>query len=268
MISPLMLRGLWAYRGFVLGSVKREFQSKYSNAMLGAVWSLLSPLAMIVVYTVIFSQVMHSRLPGAAPDARYAYSIWLCAGVLTWNLFAEIVARGQGMFLEQANLIKKISFPRICLPLIVVLNALVNFGIIFGLFTVFLLASGSFPGWTYLALLPVLVLQVLLAIGIGMIAGVLNVFFRDVGQFMTIAMQFWFWLTPIVYPASILPPEVRELLGWNPMARVIEAYQTVLVQGQAPDWGALLPVALLALVLCVLGLRLFRRRAGEMVDEL
>jgi lipopolysaccharide transport system permease protein len=268
MISSMMLRGLWAYRGFVLGSVKREFQAKYSNAMLGALWSLLAPLAMIVVYTVIFSQVMHNRLPGAAPGAPYAYSIWLCAGVLTWNLFAEIVARAQGMFLEQANLIKKISFPRICLPLIVVLNALVNFGIIFGLFTVFLIASGSFPGVVFLALLPVLLLQVLLAIGLGMVAGILNVFFRDVGQFLTIAMQFWFWLTPIVYPATILPPEVRGLLDWNPMARVIEAYQVILVQGHAPDWRALLPVALLAAVLCVLALRLFRRRAGEMVDEL
>jgi lipopolysaccharide transport system permease protein len=262
-----MLRGLWAYRGFVLGSVKREFQSKYSNAVLGALWSLLSPLAMIVVYTVIFAEVMHSKLPGAA-DSRYAYSIWLCAGVLTWGLFAEIVARAQGMFIEQANLIKKISFPRICLPLIVVLSALLNFAIIFGLFTVFLLASGTFPGWVYFSILPVLVVQVLLAIGLGMIAGVLNVFFRDVGQFVTIAMQFWFWLTPIVYPATILPADVRPLLDWNPMARVIGAYQAVLVQGTAPDWRALLPVFVLAVALCLFGLRLFRRRAGEMVDEL
>jgi lipopolysaccharide transport system permease protein len=262
-----MLRGLWAYRGFVLGSVKREFQSKYSNAVLGALWSLLSPLAMIVVYTVIFAEVMHSKLPGAA-DSHYAYSIWLCAGVLTWGLFAEIVARAQGMFIEQANLIKKVSFPRICLPLIVVLSATLNFAIIFGLFTVFLIASGSFPGWIYLSILPVLAVQVLLAIGLGMIAGVLNVFFRDVGQFVTIAMQFWFWLTPIVYPATILPANVRSLLGWNPMARVIGAYQAVLVQGTPPDWRALFPVFVLAAALCLFGLRLFRRRAGEMVDEL
>ncbi|MFK3740088.1 ABC transporter permease [Massilia sp. TN1-12] len=268
MIAPQMLRGLWLYRGFVLGSVKREFQAKYMNAMLGALWSLLSPLAMIVVYTVIFSEVMHSKLPGAGADARFAYSIYLCAGILTWGLFAEIVARGQAMFLEQANLIKKISFPRICLPLIVVLNALVNFGIIFGLFTVFLVASGTFPGPVFLAILPVLAIQLLLAIGIGMIAGVLNVFFRDVGQFVTIAMQFWFWLTPVVYPITILPPEVRDLLRWNPMARLVEAYQQVLVKGVPPDWVALLPVLLLALLLCALGLRLFRRRAGEMVDEL
>jgi lipopolysaccharide transport system permease protein len=266
MIAPQMLRGLWSYRGFVLGSVKREFQAKYSNAILGALWSLLSPLAMIVVYTVIFAEVMHSKLPGTA--SQFGYSIYLCAGVLTWGLFAEIVARGQNMFIEQANLIKKVSFPRICLPIIMVLNALVNFGIIFGLFVVFLLASHNFPGWVFLTLLPVLVVQVLFAIGLGMVAGVLNVFFRDVGQFMTIAMQFWFWLTPIVYPASILPPEVRPLLAWNPMAAVIGSYQRVLVEGTAPAWHSLVPAAVIALLLCALGLRLFRKRSGEMVDEL
>jgi lipopolysaccharide transport system permease protein len=261
-----MLRGLWAYRGFVLGSVKREFQSKYTNAMLGALWSLLSPLAMILVYTVIFAEVMHSKLPGS--DNGFAYSIYLCAGILTWGLFAEIVARGQNVFIEQANLIKKVSFPRICLPLIVVLNALVNFGIIFGLFVAFLLVSGNFPGLVFFAIVPVLVLQVLLAIGIAMVAGVLNVFFRDVGQFVTIAIQFWFWFTPIVYPDSILPDNVRPVLAYNPMAPVIGAYQAVLVKGAQPDWAALGWVALLALLLCVFGLRLFRRRSGEMVDEL
>jgi lipopolysaccharide transport system permease protein len=271
------LRGLWTYRDFVLGSVRREFQSKYSNAVLGASWSLLSPLAMIVVYTVIFSQVMHARLPGAgagvgvgtAADAPYAYSIWLCAGILSWNLFAAIVARAQGMFIEQASLIRKISFPRICLPVIVVLGALLDFGIMFGLFTLFLLGSGNFPGWVFAALAPLLLLQVLLAIGLGTVAGVLNVFFRDVGPFVGIAMQFWFWLTPIVYPASILPVGVRALLlDWNPMARLVGAWQGVLVTGTAPDWAGLASVALLAVLLCLLALHLFRRHAGEMADEL
>jgi len=265
MASP-MLRGLWAYRGFVLGSVKREFQLRYGNAMLGAAWSVLNPLAMIAVYTVIFAQVMRSRLPGS--DGAFAYSIYLCAGILTWGLFAEITARAQTMFIEQANLIKKISFPRICLPLIVVLNAGVNFAIIFGLFTLFLIVSGNFPGWVFLALLPILLLQVLLAIGLGMTLGVLNVFFRDVGQFFGIAIQFWFWLTPIVYPASILPAPARALLAWNPMAPLIGAYQGILVNARAPQWGELLMPLALGLALCLLGLRLFRKRAGEMVDEL
>ncbi|WP_311196693.1 ABC transporter permease [Rugamonas fusca] len=266
MRMPALLASVWRYRGFVLGSVRREFQAKYRNSLLGALWTVLNPLAMIIVYTVIFSQVMGSRLAGSG--APFAYSIYLCAGVLTWGLFAEITSRSQSVFIEHANLIKKLQFPRICLPIIVVLNALVNFGIIFGLFTGFLLLSGSFPGWAYLALVPVLTMLVLFAIGLGMILGVLNVFFRDVGQFFTILLQFWFWFTPIVYPVTTLPAAVRELLVWNPMAAVINACQTILVHGQAPHWRSLLPVAVLAVVSCALGLRLFRRRAGEMVDEL
>lgn len=266
MISPLMLRGVWSYRGFVLGSVKREFQSKYGNAVLGAAWSLLSPLAMILVYTVIFAEVMRAKLPGS--DNTFAYSIYLCAGILTWGLFAEIVARAQVMFIEQANLLKKISFPRICLPLIVVLNALLNFAIIFGLFTAFLIATGNLPGIAFLAIIPVLVVQVLFAIGLGMIIGVLNVFFRDIGQFFTIFIQFWFWFTPIVYPASILPEGIRAMLVFNPMAAIIAAYQGILVSGQMPQWSTLVPALVLALLMCMLGMRLFRKRSGEMVDEL
>ena len=260
------LRNLANYRGFIWGSVQREFQSKYRNSILGAAWTVLNPLAMIVVYTVIFSQVMHNRLAGAS--SPFAYSIYLCAGVLTWNLFAEITSKAQSVFIDNAGLIKKINFPRLCLPVIVVCNAGVNFAIIFGLFTAFLLVSGTFPGWVYFAVFPVLALQVLLAIGLGMILGVLNVFFRDVGQFFTISLQFWFWFTPVVYPVTVLPPEVRALLVWNPMAPVILAYQDILVNGQLPHWHTLLPAAALAVILCLLGMQLFRRRAGEMVDEL
>jgi lipopolysaccharide transport system permease protein len=266
MISRAMLRGIITYRGFIFGSVKREFQAKYRNTMLGAAWTVLSPLAMILVYTMIFSQIMHSKLPGVSSE--FAYSIYLCAGVLTWGLFAEITSRGQVMFIEHGNLLKKISFPRICLPLIVVANALVNFAIIFSLFVVFLLLSGQFPGWVFVTLLPVLLLQVLLAIGLAMVLGVLNVFFRDVGQFFTIFTQFWFWLTPVVYPASIIPAGVRPYLEWNPMTPIIQSYQQVLVSGVAPDWSRLMMPAVLAVLLCVLGMQLFRKRAGEMVDEL
>lgn len=266
MISLSMFRGVWRYRGFVLGSVKREFQSKYRNSLFGAVWTVLNPLAMITVYTVIFSEVMGSRLQGV--DSTFAYSIYLCAGALTWGLFAEITTRAQTVFIENANLIKKLQFPRICLPIIVVLNACVNFAIIFGLFTLFLVLSGTFPGTVYLLLFPVLALQILFAIGLGMVLGVLNVFFRDVGQFFGILLQFWFWFTPIVYPVTALPKPIRELLVFNPMASVIAAYQTILVRGQAPDWASMLPIAILTVLCCLMGLLLFRKRSGEMVDEL
>lgn len=260
------LQPIWAYRGFVLGTVKREFQSKYRNSLLGAAWNIINPLAMIVVYTVIFAQVMRAKLPGV--DSTFGYSIYLCAGVLTWGLFVEMVGRGQSMFLDNANLLKKISFPRITLPIVVVLNALLNFGIVFGLFLVFLLISGNFPGWVTVAALPVLALQILFAIGLGMVLGVLNVFFRDVGQFFGIFLQFWFWLTPIVYPANILPEAIKPFMNLNPMAPVIGAYQNIFVNHHWPQWGSLWPTALLASLLCLLGFRLFKKNAGEMVDEL
>ena len=259
-------RALWNYRGFIAGSVKREFQSKYRNSLLGAAWTVLNPLAMIVVYTVIFSQVMRAKLPGV--DSTFAYSIYLCAGILTWGLFAEITGRAQNVFLEHANLLKKISFPRLCLPVTVIASATLNFAIIFGLFTAFLAVTGNFPGWAYVALLPVLAIQIAFAIGLGMVLGVLNVFFRDVGQFYGVVIQFWFWLTPIVYSVSILPESMRPLIAFNPMASLMAAYQGILVTGEWPDWISLWPVTLLAVLLCIWGMRLFRKHAGEMVDEL
>ena len=265
MMSAL-LSSIGAYRGFILSSVQREFQSKYRKSVLGAFWTVLNPLAMIVVYTVIFANVMHSRLAGS--DSTFAYSIYLCAGVLTWGLFAEITGRAQTMFLEHAGLIKKLTFPRICLPIIVVLNALLNFSIIFGLFTAFLVISGNFPGLVYIALLPLLIVQVLFAIGLGIILGVWNVFFRDVGQFFAIFLQFWFWFTPVVYPVAVLPASARALLKYNPMAPLIVGYQDILVHHHWPQWDSLIPVTVLALLLCAAGLRLFRKRSGEMVDEL
>ena len=261
-----MVKALWAYRGFIQGSVKREFQSKYRNSLLGAAWNVINPLAMIVVYTVIFAQVMRAKLPGV--DSTFAYSIYLCAGVLTWGLFTEMVSRSQTMFLDNSNLLKKISFPRITLPIIVVANAGLNFSIVLALFLAFLALSGNFPGWVVFAALPILALQIAFAMGLGMVLGVLNVFFRDVGQFFGIFLTFWFWLTPIVYPATILPERIKPLMALNPMAPVIGAYQTIFVHQNWPNWQSLWPTVVLACLLCLLGLHLFKKNAGEMVDEL
>ena len=261
-----ILKPLWLYRGFILGSVKREFQAKYRNSLLGIAWTVINPLAMILVYTVIFSQVMRAKLPGV--ESTFAYSIYLCAGILTWGLFAEITGRAQNVFLEHANLLKKLSFPRICLPVIVVANAGLNFLIIFGLFTVFLVISGNFPGWVYFAIIPLLLIHISLAIGLGITLGLLNVFFRDVGQLYGVVLQFWFWLTPVVYSVNILPESVRPLMALNPLAELAVSYQAVLVNGQWPHWQSLWLVTVLGVIFNLFAVRLYRRHAGEMVDEL
>lgn len=260
------LKALWAFRMFILGSVKREFQLKYRNSLFGAAWTIINPLALILVYTVIFSQVMQAKLPGV--DNDLAYSVYLCAGVLTWGLFAEIVGRAQNVFIENANILKKVCFPKVCLSVIVILNSLVNFLIIFSLFLAFLVLSGFWPGWPVLAVIPVLIIELIFAIGLGVSVGVLNVFFRDVGQFFGIFLQFWFWFTPLVYPINILPDDIKPLIFLNPMYSIVDAYQGIFVSQKWPDWTGLSYPLILGVLVCMLGLRLFRMHSAEMVDEL
>ncbi len=259
-------RSLWNYRGFVFSSVRREFQARYKNSLLGAAWSVLNPLAMVVVYTVVFAQVMQARLPNV--NTTFAYSIYLCAGIFTWGLFSEIVSRCQNVFIDNANLIKKLAFPRICLPAIVVTSACLNFAIVLGLFIAFLAITGNFPGLVVLSLIPVLAIQIVFAVGLGILIGVLNVFFRDAGHFSSIVLQFWFWLTPIVYTLSIVPERFRAFFTANPLTPLFTSYQDVFVAGIAPDWHGLVYPTACAGILCVVGLFIYRRNVADMVDEL
>lgn len=260
------VRAIVAYRGFVLASVRREFQLTYQNSLLGAAWMVLNPLAMILIYTVIFSQVMRARLPGV--DNAFGYSIYICTGVLLWGLFAEVSMRARSIFLEHANTLKKINFPRLCLPLIVVSSGLVNFVIVFGLFLLFLVVVSAWPGWVMLALVPVIALVAWFAIALGVVLGILNVFFRDVGQAFGVILQFWFWLTPIVYPIDVLPPVATDLLRFNPMASCINAAQDVVFRQVMPDWVSMLPTLVLTLLLSIWAVRLYLQHGAEMVDEL
>jgi lipopolysaccharide transport system permease protein len=260
------LAPLWKFRAFILGSVKREFQSKYQNSLLGIAWPILNPLAMIFIYTLVFSQVMRAKLPGV--DSTFAYSIYLCIGIITWNLFAEITLRSQTVFLDNANLLKKLNFPKLCLPIIVISNAMLNFLLVFLIFTAFLVLTGSFPGWVYFAVIPLLLIQVAFAISLGISLGILNVFFRDIGQMYGIFLQFWFWLTPIVYASDILPVYARPYLALNPMMSIIDGYHAIFIAGQYPQWNSLWYVSLLTLALAFIGVHLFRKHGAEMVDEL
>lgn len=266
MSTTAAVKKLWNFRGFVIASVKREYQLRYRGTMLGVAWTVLQPLAMILVYTVVFSQVMKSKLPGVGGE--YSYSIYLCSGIIFWGLFAEIIQRSQSVFLDNANLLKKINFPRLALPIIVVATALLNFAIIFILFIVFLILTNNMPGFESVAVIPLLLVQVMFASGLGITLGVLNVFFRDTGQFSSLLLQFWFWATPIVYPMAILPDSINTLVGLNPMTQLIQGYQSIFVHNQWPHWQNLAAPALVSFLLVFYALNLFRRHAGEIVDEL
>jgi lipopolysaccharide transport system permease protein len=260
------MRNIWLYRGFILASVKREFQLKYRNSLLGVAWTIINPLCMIFIYTVIFSQVMKTRLSGV--DDTFAYSIYLCSGIITWYFFTDMLNRAMTVFIDHASIIKKLYFPRVCLPIIVLLGSVLNFAIVFGLFTLFLCLTHHFPGWLYLALFPILAVQIAFTMGFGMCLGILNVFFRDVGQFFVLFLQIWFWFTPIVYSDSILPSWIQPYLTLNPMYPIINAYHAIFVMHQLPNWGSLYPVIILSFLCGLLALGLLREHGDEIVDEL
>jgi len=266
LVNKNIIVGIYRYRSFILGSVKREFISRYNNSILGVAWLVLNPLAQILVYTLVFSEVMRARLPNSG--SPFGFGIFLCAGLLTWGLFSDILKRCQNMFIDNANLLKKNSIPHICITVIAIISAFLEFAIIFLLFVGFLLLSGNLPGWVLLYLVPLLMLQTLLSAGLGLVIGVLNVFFRDVGQSFGIILQFWFWLTPIVYPMATIPNTMQRFLMLNPMTPLAIAYQGIFVEGLQPEWVSLWPVALLACIFCFFGFYLIKNYAGDMVDEL
>lgn len=265
-----MLEALWVFRGFVLGMVAREFRGRYLGSLLGGFWAILTPLATILIYLVVFSAVMRGKLPGAAGERGDAlsYGLFLCTGILIWGFFAEVVGRCQTVFVESANLLKKMSFPRITLPVIVLLTAILNFAVVAVLFVLLLVGVGRFPGAAMLAFLPLLAVQQGFAVGLGILLGTLHVFFRDVGQAWTVLLNLWFWTTPIVYPVAILPEELRSLLAWNPLLPLFLSYQEIVLENTWPDPRELWLPALVAVLFLALGLFVFRRLSGEMVDEL
>lgn len=265
-----MLEALWVFRKFVFGMVGREFRGRYLGSLLGGAWALLTPLATILIYLIVFSAIMRGKLPSAAGSQgdSLSYGLFLCTGILVWGFFAEVVGRCQTVFVESANLLKKMSFPRITLPMIVLLSAALNFALVTVVFVALLLVVQRFPGESIIAFLPLLIVQQGLAVGLGILLGTLHVFFRDVGQFWSVLLNLWFWSTPIVYPLAILPERMRDILAWNPLTPLFLSYQKIILDNAWPSWSDLgLPIAF-AVVFMTLGLIVFRKLSGEMVDEL
>jgi lipopolysaccharide transport system permease protein len=262
-----MLSRAWRYRHFIFSSIKNEFLSRFARSRLGGLWMVIHPLAQVVIFAFILSAVLSAKLPGI--NNRYAYALYLTAGMMAWSLFSELVSRSLTVFVDNGNLLKKMMFPRICLPLIVSGSALINSLLLFVAILLVFALLGHHPGWSILWLPALIVLNVMLGAGLGLVLGVFNVFIRDVGQVVPIVLQFWFWLTPIVYmPAAIIDERYKRWLSLNPMTPLVNAYQDILVFGSQPQWLPLTGTAIFAIVSSIFALFLFRKAAPEMVDTL
>ncbi|SFM64371.1 lipopolysaccharide transport system permease protein [Ectothiorhodospira mobilis] len=266
MSLALSLSRAWAYRGFILSSVRRELRSRYSGSLLGISWAVIQPFSLIVLYSVVFSNIMRPLL--ADHDAPIAYTVYLCAGLLSWNLHSELLSRCVGIFVHNGNLLKKVSFPKLTLPAIAILVALFNFAIIMLIFQGLLLVIGYFPGWVALAALPVIAILVTFSVGLGLLGATINVFYRDVEHLLAMVLQFWFWFTPIVYTLRILPDWVADLLVFNPMVPIVVAMQDIFLDARQPHWPSLLYPLGLAVLFLGLGLLAYRRLGDDIVDEL
>jgi len=267
--SPLLRGGaqVWTWRGFILASVVRELRSRYARSLFGWVWLALPPAVLIAIYTLVFSQLM--RGAGLPDHGPYTYSIFLCAGLLTWQWFADLLSRVAGLFTNHATLLKKTAVPWYALLAVDVL--VTGFGMVvqMGLFAVLLLALGQWPGWPALLYIPLLLTQALLAVGLGLGLAVLQVFFRDVGLGVPLVLQIWFWMTAIVYPLSALPGWVQDVLHWNLMMPIMQGFQNVAIHPEAGvPWRGVLSVAAIGALALLASLRLMRRNRGQIRDEL
>jgi lipopolysaccharide transport system permease protein len=261
-----MLAALWRYRHFVFSAIRAELKGRFARSRLGALWYILNPLAQAAIYAVVLAQVLGARLPNMTGSA--AYPVYLMAGMAAWGLFAEILNRCMTVFIDYAGPLKKISFPRLCLPLIVWGGALVNHAMLLAACAFVFLCLGYYPSATWTVLPFAILLISLFAFGLGVLLGILNVFSRDVAQAMGVVLQLWFWLTPIVYSYEAVPPHLRWVIDINPMAPLVRIYQDALLFHRWPDYHLLWLPGLIALGMFALSFAVFRRASAELVDAL
>lgn len=261
-----MLRSLWQYRYFVLSSIRGELKGRFARSYLGGFWFILHPLAQSLIFSIVLAEVMQARIPNM--DNTAAYPIYLLSGMAAWGLFAEILNRSMSIFIEQAPALKKIAFPRLCLPVIVWGGAIINHLLLLLAIAVIFVFFGHYPGTAWIYIPIGIALTSALAFGLGVFLGILNVFARDVGQIMTVVMQLWFWLTPIVYVKNVMPERVQAYMNFNPMTGLVAIYQDALLLNQAPNFGSLIPSVIVAAIAVAASFVLFRRASPELVDAL
>lgn len=260
-----MIQRSWQWRFFIISSIHNDLRTRFSRSVLGGLWMLVNPLAMVLMYTLILSAVLSAKLEGI--ESRFAYAIYLLSGMLGWTLFMDIVQRSMGVFVEYANQLKKINFPKVTLPFIVAGSSLVSYVSLMAVTLIaFVLLGHVSLLWLWLPFLTLLTLM--LALGLGMLLGVINVFVRDLGPLMNIVLQLLFWFTPIVYPAHVVPDSLQLLQKMNPVYHVVDSYHAILAYNHSPSTLSLLFIIVASVLMLVIGAIVYKKASSEMMDVL
>ena len=256
----LNLRELWEYRELLYFLVWRDVKVRYKQTALGIAWVVIQPVATTLIFTIIFGNLAHM------PSDNLPYAVFAMAGLVPWNFFAGAFARGGASLVGSSNLISKVYFPRLIIPLASVLAGLVDFAIVLVLLIALLIFFGITPTLAIVSLPLFLLLAIATALGVSLWLSALNVQYRDVSYLVPFIAQFWLYATPVVYPTSLIPEQWRLVYGLNPMAGVVEGFRWALLGKGEPPGPMLIVSVLIVSMLLVSGAYVFRRMEKTFAD--
>src|ERR1700726_3544648 len=257
----LRLAEVWEYRELLFFFIWRDVKIRYAQTVIGVSWVFLQPLMTMGVFTIFFGRL------AKLPSQGLPYPVFYFAALVPWTYFSQALSNCTNIVVDNQNVITKVYFPRLILPIAAVLSGLVDFAIGLGVMVVLTLSFGIHPPATVLLLPVLIVLAVLTALGVGLWTSALNALYRDVRAVMPFVVQFWLLASPVAYPSSLVPARWRWLYGLNPMAGVIDGFRWALTgHGQPPGSAMLASTVMVGLVLAG-GLFFFQRMETTIADR-
>jgi lipopolysaccharide transport system permease protein len=258
----LNLRDLWVYRELIYFMTLRDIQVRYKQTLLGATWAVLKPFLTMVVFSIFFGSL------AKVPSDNIPYPIFTFAALLPWQLFTNSLNFASKSLVQNANMVTKVYFPRMILPISSVFSGVVDFLVAFLILIAMMVFYGVAPTAAVWALPLFLLLALITALGIGLWLSALNVLYRDIGYITPFLTEFWLFITPVAYPASLVPEGWRLIYGLNPMTGVVEGFRWALLGSAESAPGPMLMVSsLIAVLLLVSGLFFFRRMERQFADK-
>jgi|TARA_B100000686_G_scaffold65738_1_gene70807 lipopolysaccharide transport system permease protein len=248
----LTVRDLWEYRDMLLYLVLRDIKARYTQSVLGIGWAVLQPLFLMIVFTVIFGKLVKINTNGMD------YAVFSYTALVPWAYFSNSLMLTTGSLIQNSNLLSKVFFPRIVLPMSTVLSTLVDFFIAFILVIVLMIWYQVSPTLWVLFLPALLLLMVVLSVSLGSLFTALAIQYRDVRHGISFLVQGMMYASPVVYPVSIIPDKYRLIYGLNPMAGVIEGFRSALLGATPMPWDLIIVGTIVTLVLAVIGLTYFK----------
>lgn len=240
--------------------VGREIKLRYKRSLLGLAWSLLNPLAQLLVFSLVFRYILPLDIPN--------YPAFLFTGLLAWVWFQTGLLNATGAIVNNPELIKRPGFPVAILPVVTVTTHFIHYLLALPVLLAFLWFTNLMPGWSLLLLPPLLLLQFVFTLGLAYIAATVHVLFRDTEHLLNIALFLLFYLSPIFYDVGLLPDQVARIYTLNPLVHLLDAHRALLLTHTWPNWTPLLLLALLSGLLLLLGYRLFEATSHRFVEEL